>query len=139
VTRVVYVDTGAWIALLWARDKAHQRMARHFRALREARDLLVTSEPAIGETATRLRHDAGLSATLAFQRYLEAAVATGELRIRDTDRGLRQRAFELMSRHVDLPLSYADCVGAAVAEEVGAGSILGLDNDFRVLGFVLEP
>ena len=32
--RLVYVDTGAWIALLWKRDKAHQVVASRFRALR---------------------------------------------------------------------------------------------------------
>jgi predicted nucleic acid-binding protein len=137
--RVVYVDTGAWIALLWARDRAHRRMADHFRALREAGDLLVTSEPAVGETATRLRYDAGLSATLTFHGFLEAALNAGRLRLRDTDSDLRRRAFAIMERHGDLALSYADCIGAAVAREIGAKAVLGLDNDFRVLGFTLEP
>jgi predicted nucleic acid-binding protein len=136
---VVYVDTGAWIALLWTRDRAHRRMADHFRALREAGHLLVTSEPAVGETATRLRYDAGLSATLAFHRYLEDALATSRLRIRDTDSELRRKAFAIMERHGDLMLSYADCIGAAVAKEVGAKTVLGLDHDFRILGFDLEP
>jgi predicted nucleic acid-binding protein len=137
--RVVYVDTGAWIALLWRRDRAHRRMATHFLALREAGDLLVTSEPAIGETATRLRYDAGLSATLAFHGRLEQALAGGDLRIRDTDAELRRAAFAILERHGDLLLSYADAVGAAVAREVGAKSVLGLDHDFRILGFALEP
>lgn len=137
--RIVYVDTGAWIALLWRRDRAHRTMAAHVRTLREAGQLLVTSEPAIGETATRLRYDAGLSATLAFHRFLEDALTTGVLRIRDTDRDLRRRAFAIMERHADLTLSYADCVGAAVARDVGARTVLGLDNDFRILGFALEP
>lgn len=136
--RIVYVDTGAWIALLRMRDRAHQKVAHHFRAI--AKDsLLVTSEPAIAETATRLRYDAGLSAALAFHRYVEEALKLGKLRVRDTDAALRRQAFAIMERHGDLPLSYADCVGAAVAREVHASVVLGLDNDFRVLGFALEP
>jgi uncharacterized protein len=137
--RTLYIDTGAWIALLWKRDRAHRTMARHFRSVRRVGNLLVTSEPAVAETATRLRYDAGLTTALAFHGYLEEAVKTGALRLRDTDPGLRRRAFEIMERHGDLVLSYADCVGAAVAGEVGASAILGLDNDFRILGFTLEP
>ena len=139
MTRLVYVDTGAWIGLLWARDRSHRGLARHFRSLREAGDLLVTSEAAIGETATRLRYDAGLEAALAFHHYLQQAAAAGGLRIVETDGKLRVGAFEVMARHADLVLSYADCLGVAVARRVGAKVVLGLDNDFRVLGFTLEP
>jgi len=137
--KLVYVDTGAWIALLWKRDKAHRKVASHVRALRTEGAVLVTSEAAVGETATRLRYDAGLSTTLAFHRYLEEAVTAGGLRIRDTDASLRKKAFAIMERHGDLLLSYADCVGAAAARDIGARTVLGLDNDFRILGFVLEP
>lgn len=69
----------------------------------------------------------------------EKAITAGTLRVRETDRNLRRQAFEIMSRHGDLALSYADCIGAAVAEEVGTRHVLGLDNDFRILGFTLEP
>jgi len=136
--RIVYVDTGAWIALLWVRDRAHRRLADHVRRI--AKDsLLVTSEPAVAETATRLRYDTGLAATLAFHRYVEEATQLGKLRIRETDAALRRQAFAIMKQHADLTLSYADCVGAAVAREVRASAVLALDNDFRVLGFTLEP
>lgn len=136
--RVVYVDTGAWIALLWSRDRAHGKVADHVRGM-DRGSLLVTSDAAVAETATRLRYDAGLAATLAFYHYLEEALAIGRLRIRDTDAALRRQAFAVMKQHGDLMLSYADCIGAAVAREVGASAVLGLDNDFRILGFTLEP
>jgi predicted nucleic acid-binding protein len=136
--RIVYVDTGAWIALLRIRDRAHQKVAQHFRAMAKS-SLLVTSEPAVAETATRLRYDADLSAALAFHRYLEEVSKLGRLRIRETDASLRRQAFAIMEQHGDLRLSYADCVGAAVAREARASTVLGLDNDFRLLGFALEP
>lgn len=137
--RAVYVDTGAWIALVYRRDRAHDRVSRRFAELRERGDLLVTSDQAIGETVTRLRYDAGLSPAMAFRRILDEGAAAQALRIRDTDPGLRRQAFALMERYGDLKLSYADCVGAAVAREIDATAILGLDHDFRVMGFALEP
>lgn len=100
---------------------------------------MITSGAAIAETATRLRHDAGLDPALAFAETLAEAVARGSLRVRDGDETLRRRAFEVMERYADLTLSCPDCVGAAVAAEVRADAVLGLDQDFRILGFRLVP
>jgi transcription-repair coupling factor (superfamily II helicase) len=50
-----------------------------------------------------------------------------------------RNAFAIMAQHADLTLSYADAMGAAVAREVSAAAVLGLDHDFRILGFALEP
>ena len=137
--RKLYVDSGAFIALVWRRDRAHDRVRDHFLRSRAARDLLVTSDPVIGETVTRLRYDAGLRAALTFRRILDEAMGSGSLVVRDTERRLRVAAFEVMARFPDLTLSYADCVGAAVAREIEAQAIFGLDHDFRIMGFALEP
>jgi hypothetical protein len=137
--RAVYVDTGAWIALIYRRDRAHQDVSRHFARLRQDGDLLVTSDPAIGETVTRLRYDAGLSAAMAFRRILDEAVRMRALRIQESDSDLRERAFQIMERFADLRLSYADCVGAAVADKIQASAVFGLDHDFRIMGHALEP
>lgn len=137
--RTVYADTGAFIALLWARDQDHGRVREHFLRLRREGDLLVTSEPVIAETATRLRYDAGVATALAFHEALEGAEAAGTLRVRYGDARLRWAAFEVMRRYRDLRLSYADCVGAAVAREMRVDAVFGLDADFRAMGFVLEP
>jgi uncharacterized protein len=137
--RTIYVDSGAFIALIWRRDRAHQAIRAHFDRLRRNHDLLVTSDPVIGETSTRLRYDAGLSPALAFRQILEDAVASGTLRIRDSEPKLRRTAFDIMSTYSGLSLSYADSVGAAVAREIRADAIFGLDRDFQAMGFALEP
>lgn len=137
--RTVYIDTGAFIALIWRRDRAHDRMRKHFMRLRRDGDRLVTSEAVVAETATRLRYDAGLRDALAFRRILDEATAVGEIRIRYGDDRMRTAAFDVMARYADLGLSYADCVGAVIAREISAQAVFGLDEDFRALGFALEP
>jgi predicted nucleic acid-binding protein len=137
--RVVYADSGAFIALLWRRDRAHGRVRDHYATLREGGDVLLTSDLVVSETATRLRFDAGLAAAVAFRELLEAAVAAGRLIVRHADSDLDARAWDLMERYPDLTLSFTDCVGAVTATEGRAAAVFGLDNDFRVLGFKLEP
>jgi len=137
--RVVYADSGAFIALLWRRDRAHELVRDHYTTLREAGDVLLTSDLVVSETATRLRFDAGLAAAVAFRELLAAAVEAGRLLVRHADSELDARAWDLMARYPDLALSFTDCVGAVTATEGRAAAVFGLDNDFRVLGFKLEP
>lgn len=137
--RSVYVDTGCFIALVWSRDRAHEAMRSAFSSVRAEGVRLVTCDPVIGETATRLRYDAGLRTTMSFHDLVQQAVSTGQLDVVESSTQLRSEAFELMGRFDDLSLSYADAVGAAVARRNDATSVLGLDNDFRVLGFRLLP
>ena len=137
--RIVYADTGAFIALLWRRDRAHERVRDHYRELRAAGDVLLTSNLVVSETATRLRFDAGLDGAIAFRELLDAAVAAGRLIVRHTDPEVDAKAWALMERHPDAKLSFTDCVGAVTAAEGRAAAVFGLDHDFRVLGFTLEP
>lgn len=44
-----------------------------------------------------------------------------------------------MERYADRTLSFADCVGAATAADAAVTAVFGLDADFSVLGFAVEP
>jgi len=137
--RIVYVDTGALIALIWRRDRQHERVREHYARLRDARDALLTSSLVIAETATRLRYDAGLRPALAFRELVEQAENTGRLNVRRPDADLESRAWDVMERHHDRALSFTDCVGAVTARDGSAEAVFGLDTDFALLGFALEP
>lgn len=137
--RQVYVDSGAFIAILWRRDRDHARMSAHLRRLREAGDGLVTSNLVVAETATRLRYDAGLRPALAFRDLLADAEASGRLAVHYADAQVSRLAWDEMRRFDTLALSLADCVGAVTARRVRADAVFGLDRDFAALGFALEP
>lgn len=114
-------------------------MRDHYFALRDRGDALLTSSLVLAETATRLRYDAGLAPALVFRDLVEEATGSGQLIVRHTDLELDASAWDVMERYADLTLSFADCVGAVTAREASAAAIFGLDADFRVLGFALEP
>jgi len=139
MSRVLYVDSGAFIALLYRRDQAHARTSEYFRRSRAAGDLLLTSEPVIAETVTRLRYDSGLPSVLAFRQVLDRALASRSIVVRESDAEIRSAAFAVLERYSTLRLSYADAVGAVIAGERRVDAVLGLDEDFRIMGFVVEP
>ncbi len=86
-----------------------------------------------------MRYDAGLRAALAFRSLVEDAVAGGGLNVRYTDPELDARAWEVMERYGDRSLSFTDCVGAVTARDAAAAAVFGLDRDFSIFGFALEP
>ncbi len=133
------MDTGALIALIWRRDRAHERVREHYRRLQAAGDSLLTSNLVLAETATRLRYDAGLPAALAFHALVEEAVAGARLGVRYADAELDAKAWAVMERYADRSLSFVDCASAVIAREARAAAVFGLDADFVVLGFALEP
>ena len=114
-------------------------MRDHYGRLRAAGDALLTSNLVIAETATRLRYDAGLPTALSFRAVLDEALASGRLTVRYTDPDVDGRAWDLMERYADRTLSFADCVGAVTARDASAAAVFGLDADFSLLGFALEP
>ncbi|HSK92290.1 MAG TPA: type II toxin-antitoxin system VapC family toxin [Euzebyales bacterium] len=137
--RQVYVDSGALVALLRPSDRAHRRMLAHFQRLLERRDMLVTTDIVVAETATQLRRDPGLDRAVAFRDALAQSVRGGGIRILDSDDMLRQRAFAVMAAHPDIALSYGDCVAAALAGNKRVAAIVGLNPNLRRLGLVVEP
>lgn len=137
--RRVYIDSGAFIALVSRRDQDHAPVTEHFRRLLAEGDQLVTSDPVIGETVTRLRYDAGLAAVDRFRDVVERSTTRRRLVIRESDAALRQAALAQMARYDGLALSYADAIGAVVATETRAAAVFGLDDHFRVMGFTVEP
>jgi predicted nucleic acid-binding protein len=137
--RQVYVDSGALIALLRPHDRAHKRMLTHFERLLDQRDMLVTTDIAVAETATQLRRDPGLDRAVAFRDALARSVRGGGIRILDTDDLLRQRAFSVMAAHPAVTLSYGDCIAAALAGNKRVAAIVGLSPALRQIGYPLEP
>ncbi|MDQ5851778.1 MAG: ribbon-helix-helix protein, CopG family [Chloroflexota bacterium] len=139
MSRVLSVDSGAFIALVYQRDRAHDQMSTHLRTLRRTGALLITSEPVIAETVTRLRYDAGLTSALAFRGILDQGMTAGSLVVRESDDRLRSAAFVILKQYADLRLAYADAVGAAIARERRVDAVFGLYTDFHLMGFALEP
>jgi len=137
--RLLYVDTGYFLALTLRRDRHHAAAAAHFRSLRGTPAALVTTDAVLGETFTRLRYDGGVKAVRALREAVDRIEAAGTLRVQESSTDLRERALDLVEQYDSRPLSYADAAGAVLARQLGVDAVLGFDDDFRMLGLVLEP
>ena len=63
---MVFIDSGAWIALTDRKDQYHKKAALIYNNLKERRELLTTTDYIIDETVTRLRYDLGHATAVRF-------------------------------------------------------------------------
>ncbi len=137
--KTAFVDTGAWIALVNARDIKHAAAAACLEALNLEGARLLTSNYVVDESATRLRYDVGLPAALALRSRLDQAVERGFARVAWVDPRSEAEAWGLMESHPDLKLSLTDATSAVVCRRAKVETVFGFDGDFRALGFQLVP
>ncbi len=94
MSRLLYADTGASVALVYTRDHAHAHVSAHLREALANGDRLRTCEPVISPTVTRLRYDGGLAQVQTFRDIVSRAVAQRVLNIRESSAELRRAGFD---------------------------------------------
>jgi len=129
----VFVDTGAWVALRYARDQHHPRARALLRRLRADGRGLVTTEWVLGETVTLLKARGAVDHAVA----LGEAIQGGRLGyLAESTAERRRRAWELFVRYRGLRVGWVDCASFAVMEELDLPQFFGFDDDFVRAGFV---
>lgn len=136
---LVFVDTGAWIALLNRGERLHSKARETYASFSGQGTRLATSSDVLDETTTRLRYDIGLKAALAFRDAVESAQQKRLLRVIWVDANIHRQAWALLERHRDVELSFTDATSSAIARELKSKTVFGFDGDFRSLGFELIP
>ena len=136
---VVFVDSGAWIALVKRNDQLHDAARRYYQRCVDERIGMVTTNYVVDEAATRLRYDVGLAAALEFRSRLLALQTVGRGRIVWIDEHTEEEGWRLMQQHADLRLSLTDATSAAVARAARLTAVYGFDRHFEALGFTVVP
>lgn len=137
--RIVFVDTGAWIALAVRRDQYHAGAATYARRL--ARDLipLLTTNYVLLETYTYIRYHYGHQKTLEFDAILQNLVKSKRLSVIWISEEIHLRALEIFRSYEDQLFSIADCASFVVARDRKVREIFGFDRNFLTMGFFLKP
>lgn len=137
--RAVFVDSGAWIALIKRNDRMHALARRHYELLYAAGTALLTSNYVVDETVTRLRYDVGLQAARDFRGRLTALYSLRRARLVWIDEAIETAGWRILEQYEDVPLSLTDATSAAVAQDAHITNIFGFDADFEALGFIVGP
>jgi len=129
----VFVDTGAWYALVDAKDPDHPPVAA---CLAQYGGRLVTSNFVFDETVTLLRYRLSYRAARAFGDTLQAGGLALVLRLTPRDEA---GAWGIFTRYRDKSFSFTDCTSFALMKRLGIGSAVAIDDDFRAFGIPCLP
>jgi len=135
--RKIFIDTSAWVALFYTRDRYHQEAVTFWQALPSERAYLVTNDYVLDETYTILRRGRyGLAqARLAHQIIEDSNIVD----IIEMDAEYRMRAWQLFERYEDKVLSFTDCICFAMMHHLGIYQAFAFDDDYAQVGFVVRP
>lgn len=139
MTRRVFVDTGAWIAVAVRTDGLHRSAAEALRRLVASRHLLVTSDYVLSETLTRIRYDSGHAIAMQFLHTFDAAVEAGTTVLVRVDDGVFAEARTTFESYEDQDFSFVDCTSFALAKSLDIDTVFAFDHHFSVMGFVRTP
>ncbi|MBP7829953.1 MAG: type II toxin-antitoxin system VapC family toxin [Kiritimatiellae bacterium] len=130
--REVFLDTGAFYALLVKKDDAHERMEGYMRESARQRRLFVTTDYVLDETATLLKargHGPVASA------FLAGILESASCRVVWMDPELFSDAFAFWAKHEDQDWSFTDGVSFTVMRRLKLRTALTKDRHFREAGF----
>jgi predicted nucleic acid-binding protein len=130
--QMVFVDTGAWIALALTRDPLHARARETWERLLGEGVALRTSVPVVLETFTFLDRNASGAVARAWQASLDAVPRFRILPCTATDLGRAWRYFERPDLH---KLSAVDAVSFVLMTERRIRAAFAFDSHFATAGF----
>ena len=134
---MIFVDTGAWIALTDRKDQYHGDAVVIYTRLKRRKERLATTDYLVDETVTRLRYDLSHSAAVRFLDFIERAEETGVLTVIRIDETLFQEAKRLFRQYDSTKLSFTDCTSFVVCQMYKISEVFAFDRHFTMLGITL--
>ena len=136
MSRTIFVDTGAFIALANQSDQYHQAARDCLEGLAATGVLFVTSNFVLDEAYTRIRRKAGLKAAVAFGENIRSS---RKFKVVTVESSLEQKAWEIFKKYSDHPFSYTDCTSFALLLKKKIKETFAFDQDFKIFGFNVLP
>ena len=134
---MIFVDSGAWIALSLPNDKnSSAARSANGELARGVHGSLVTSNFVLDEVVTFLRmaSDAPTAARLA-----RTVLSSKNVVVAWIDPGTFEAALRLFEGRPDKPWSFTDCTSFAVMKDLGIEEAFTFDRNFLEAGFARVP
>lgn len=129
----LFVDTGAWYALVDKKDPDHKEAAAF---IRNNKIPLLTTNFVFDETITLLRSRLGWSVAKEFGQKLKDSRFVSLIGVKDED---EEKAWEIFLRYKDKDFSYTDCTSFALMERLKTEIAFTFDSHFQIMKFHAVP
>ncbi len=134
---MIFVDSGAWIALSNQRDQNHTDAVTIYADLKRQRARFLTTDYVLDETITRLRYDVSHSVAMQFLDFIERAEKIDGLTVTEIDKTLFQEAKRLFRQYDSAKLSFTDCTSFAACQKHNISETYAFDDHFAMMGITV--
>lgn len=134
---MIFVDTGAWIALSDKSDRYHETAVKTYISVKQRKEKLLTTDYVIDETITRLRYDAGHQIAVKFTDAIFASEKSGSLAIVRIDHDIFGESISIFRKFDSAVLSFTDCTSFAVCKRHNLHKAFAFDRHFTMMGISL--
>lgn len=134
--KIVFVDTGAWLALADQSDQYHDKAVAQVKRLVDDNHELITTNLVIHETFMLLSRRISRKAAVAF---LDEIYTDSNVQIFHSDHTVEKEAYETIRKYTEQDFSVADCVSFAIMKREGLKRAFTFDKHFKTMRFSVEP
>ena len=135
---MIFVDSGAWIALLDRRDQHHDDAIIIYATLKQQNTRFLTTDYVIDETATWLRYRVNYLVAVEFLDLIESSEGADDLTVAAIDSVLFQEAERLFRQYDTAELSFTDCTSFVVCRSHNISEAFAFDRHFPMMGITLR-
>jgi predicted nucleic acid-binding protein len=137
---MIFVDTGAWIALEDVHDKNHVVAAKFREELSAEKERFVTTSYVLDETYTFLLLNIGYEKAVYFHDRATRMEESTLLEIIHITEQLEEEAWRIFERfNRDKMWSFTDCTSKAVMDLSRINVVFTFDDHFEQMGFRRRP
>lgn len=130
--RRILIDTGAFLALIYEKDRRHEQAKSFLLACRRNNIQIMTTNFIVAETYTLISTRLGRHYARIWLKHLAWPVE----RITEDD---ESRVREILFKYTDKDFSYTDATSFTVMERVGIEAAFTFDRHFAQYGFRILP
>ena len=129
----IFIDTGAWYALVDNDDTDHDAAAAFLAANTVP---LFTTNAVFAETVTLIRYRIGHEAARIFGQKLKESTFVRMVGVTPAD---EERAWDIFTKYRDQDFSFVDCTSFAVMQRMKLTVAFAFDRHFKVMNFTVVP
>lgn len=136
VEQEIFVDTGAWLALMVIDDQHHQEAKDIYPHLLGSHQRLITTNLVVSETYIAIRKTSGYRPAISFLEKIQKSPRIEKVY---SNSELEDKAYNLLKKYQDQDFSFVDVVSFSVMEQRRTKKAFAFDSHFITAGFALVP
>ncbi len=137
---MIFIDTGAWIALEDVNDKNHIVAVKFREEIKKEKERFITTPYILDETYTFLLINIGYEKALYFHSRIQRMKESGIIEIIHISEQIEEESWEVFERfNRDKKWSFTDCTSKVVMDLLRIKEVFTFDYHFEQMGFVRKP